>query len=348
MIRKQITVESRTIDVIDDAFSLAEKDHIYDYAVNSPYKLSRLSSEIPSQRSYPTLKCNVSISELIRLGFFNKSMLSIIKDAELRVLQAYINLGTCSDRYFYHIDSTHGKDKTMLYYVNLDWRQEWEGETHFSNESLTDIVHSSAFIPGRTVLFDATLPHKTSQPSYGAEVFRYCLVIKLADAGSQTYSQAVEISDFQFKEFATTEYENKAIEFIRSITENISHSQSTFYLHCLNTYRLLRSQGRSQDVCLAGLYHSVYGTEFYNPQINITRELVQSYIGNSAEHLVKLFCDANPRQDIVLNNVLNYDQATHQNLLYIEYANLIDQYLRTGQYFDTIKLIRNKLDYING
>ena len=347
MIRKQIALEDRTIETIDDAFSLVEKDHIYDYAINAPYRLARLSSELPSQRSYPTLKSDVSIADLIRMGVFNKNVLSVIQDSNLRVLQAYINLGTCSDRYFYHVDSNTSKDKTLLYYINLDWRSEWEGETHFSNESLTDIVHSSAFVPGRIVLFDATIPHKTSQPSYGSELFRYCLVIKLSSPGSQTYSQAVEITDFQLKDFETTDEENRAIEFVQSITENIPHSRSNFYVHCLNTYKLLKSQGRPQHVCLAGLYHSIYGTEMFNPNINITRDIVQSYIGKSAEHLTNLFCNANPRHAIVLENVLNYEQEIHQNLLYIEYANLIDQYLRTGQFFDSLRAVKNKIDYLN-
>jgi hypothetical protein len=264
------------------------------------------------------------------------------------VLQSYINLGTCSDRYFYHVDSNTDADQTLLYYVNLDWKTEWEGETHFSNESLTDIVHSSAFVPGRVVLFSATLPHKSSQPSYGAEVFRYCLVIKLSAPGSHTYGQSIAVEDFQFNKFNTTDKENQAIEFVRSLTGNISHSQTMFFTHCLNTFKLLKSQGRPEDVCLAGLYHSIYGTELFNPNISISREVVQSYIGESAEKLVKLFCDANPRHAIVLDNVLNYDTETHKNLLYIEYANLIDQYMRTGQYLETIRIVKNRLDHING
>lgn len=347
MIRKQVSLEGRFLETVDNAFSLAEKDHIYDYAVNASYKLSRLSSELPSQRSYPTLKSDVSIGDLIRLGFFNDQVTSLIQDTGLRVLQAYINLGTCSDRYFYHVDSGHNADRTFLYYINLDWRSEWEGETHFSNEALTDIIHSSAFVPGRIVFFDATLPHKTSQPSYGAELFRYCLVVKLSAPGSHTYQEAVDVNDFKFKDFETTDEENRAIEFVRSVTENIPHSQANFYIHCLNTYRLLKSQDRPQDVCLAGLFHSIYGTYLFDARLPVSREQVRELIGDSAEQLVKLFCDANPRSSIVVDNVLNYDKETHRNLLYIEYANLIDQYLRTGQYFDTIRVVKNKLDYLN-
>jgi hypothetical protein len=347
MIKKLVEINNKRIEIFDNVFSLVERDTLHDYAVSVPYRLSRLSSELPQQRSYPTLKADVSISDLIKLNFFNPTVLSLIKDNNLRFLQSYINLGTCGDTYFYHIDSSCSTDKTLIYYVNVDWPFEWEGETHFSNEELDDIVYSSAFKSGRVLFFDATIPHKSSQPSYGAKTFRYTLAIKLTSPNSHTFNQGIEVEDLLIKDFETTVDENRAIEFIKTLTEHIHHSQSNFFVHCLNTFKLLKSQGRPSHVCLAGLFHSVYGTEFVNPNINITRDLVQQYIGKDAEELVKLFCDSQPRQQLIYENVLRYKKETHQQLLYIEYANLIDQYLRTGRYLDTISAVKTKLDQIN-
>jgi hypothetical protein len=347
MINKLVEVNGKHIEIIDNLFSLAEKDTLHDYAVSIPYQLSRLSSELPQQRSFPTLKANVPVADLIKLNFFNPTILKLISDNNLRFLQAYINLGTCSDTYFYHIDSNCINDKTMLYYINVDWVFEWEGETHFSNDELDDIVYSSAFKPGRLLFFNATIPHKSSQPSSSSKTFRYTLAIKLTSPNSFTFNQGIELKDFIINNVEFTQEEHRAIKFVKSLTEHIPHSQSNFFIHSLNTFQILKSQNRPQEVCLAGLFHSIYGTEFVNPNVELTRETVQGYIGSEAEHLVKLFCDSQPRQQILIENVLNYQKELHQKLLFLEYANLIDQYLRTGRYLDTICNVKTKLDQLN-
>ena len=76
--------------------------------------------------------------------------------------------------------------------------------------------------------------------------------------------------------------------------------------HLIGTFELLRSWGNDQDVCLAGLFHSIYGTEIYTRQSAPLgeRDAIRRAIGDRAEELAYLFCACN--RDHLMSNV---DQA---------------------------------------
>ena len=46
-----------------------------------------------------------------------------------------------------------------------------------------------------------------------------------------------------------------------------------FYDHCYGVYSFLKERALPEYVCLAGLYHSIYGTEYFKPGVNINRAL---------------------------------------------------------------------------
>src|ERR1700761_8870365 len=78
--------------------------------------------------------------------------------------------------------------------------------------------------------------------------------------------------------------------FLQEITGTQKHRNKTFYQHLFNVYTYLKEHGASEEVCDAGLFHSVYGTEIYEFQDNrITREVVRGFIGDYAEELVFVF-----------------------------------------------------------
>lgn len=70
-----------------------------------------------------------------------------------------------------------------------------------------------------------------------------------------------------------------------------SHTEQDLVRHLEGTYRILKSWDCSEDLCLAGLCHSIYGTESYTKQTVPLeeRELVQKLIGDNAEELVYYF-----------------------------------------------------------
>jgi len=75
------------------------------------------------------------------------------------------------------------------------------------------------------------------------------------------------------------------------------HSNGTLIAHLEGVHALLRQWGCSERICMAGLYHSVYGTEFYRRQtIPIaSRPKVAAVIGVDAEELAYRFCTLDTR-----------------------------------------------------
>lgn len=75
-------------------------------------------------------------------------------------------------------------------------------------------------------------------------------------------------------------------------TDGMPHTDGVLLDHLVGTRRLLVEWEARPAVCDAGLFHSVYGTEYYEPKaIPLTmRHEVQQLIGEEAEALAWLFC----------------------------------------------------------
>ena len=110
---------------------------------------------------------------------------------------------------------------------------------------------------------------------------------------------------------------NECIDFITSITSDIEHSGISLASHLLGVYSFLRLAKAPEYVCLAGLFHSIYGTEFYDAGIKIDRTHVRNYIGKEAEELVFLFCHLRDRDISIL-------KSENKDLMFISYANLLE------------------------
>ena len=85
----------------------------------------------------------------------------------------------------------------------------------------------------------------------------------------------------------------KRLRFLRKAnTEGMPHSDRGLLDHLLGTRQLLVEWEARPALCDAGLFHSVYGTEYYELQaIPLSmRNEVQQLIGDEAESLAWLFC----------------------------------------------------------
>ena len=74
--------------------------------------------------------------------------------------------------------------------------------------------------------------------------------------------------------------------------EQVPHTHKSYLAHLIAVFRLLESQGCPQDVCRAGMFHSIYGTErFQGFTLPLERrDEVRGLIGDRAEHLAYLNC----------------------------------------------------------
>jgi hypothetical protein len=72
----------------------------------------------------------------------------------------------------------------------------------------------------------------------------------------------------------------------------VGHTNKTFLGHLLGVYRLMQSEGCTADVCRAGLFHSIYGTEaFQGFNLPLARRPeIRGLIGERAERLAYINC----------------------------------------------------------
>jgi hypothetical protein len=74
--------------------------------------------------------------------------------------------------------------------------------------------------------------------------------------------------------------------------EQVPHTTKSFLAHLIGVYRLMESRGCSEEVCVAGMFHSIYGTErFQGFKLPLDRRPeVRALIGERAERLAYLNC----------------------------------------------------------
>jgi hypothetical protein len=75
------------------------------------------------------------------------------------------------------------------------------------------------------------------------------------------------------------------------------HLNGSLAAHLRGTESLLREWGAREVVCIAGLYHAVYGTDGFNPSlVGIDmRQRIASLLGQEAEELAYLYGACNRR-----------------------------------------------------
>jgi hypothetical protein len=82
-------------------------------------------------------------------------------------------------------------------------------------------------------------------------------------------------------------------DFLLSIgVEQVSHTKKTYLAHLIGVYRDMQAAGCAEDVCQAGMFHSIYGTErFQGFKLPLERRAeVRALIGPRAEHLAYVNC----------------------------------------------------------
>jgi hypothetical protein len=74
--------------------------------------------------------------------------------------------------------------------------------------------------------------------------------------------------------------------------EKVPHTQSTYLKHLISVYQYMQRQGCTEEVCRAGLFHSIYGTELFQGfKLPLDRRAeLRELIGERAERLAYLNC----------------------------------------------------------
>lgn len=176
--KEYVYSQQERIYLLDDIFSFAERSYMYEFTLNSKFKFERGAYPFPEAGSNVyQLMCKFNNEDVENFKFFiNDKLKNFLSEFNLSVESletARLNACLSSDTYQVHVDRTSVKNFTLLYFVNLDWKTDWEGETTFMESNARDIFCSISFVPGRVILFNSTIPHKSSQPSFNAPYHRF-------------------------------------------------------------------------------------------------------------------------------------------------------------------------------
>lgn len=334
---KEKTINGKQVLIADNALSVTEQDRMHNFCVNASYTMSR-SQTLDQSDTELSLMAEFPIARILNSGLFdNLEIRSFLHKSQLNVYRAYTVLGVPSDIYRYHIDSANEGNVTLLYYANKTWHPEWEGETHFGTDDMTEIELSVTAKPNRLVLFDSRIPHKSSQASTAAKELRMVYVVKLV-TDNNSGAQGVDINDFYFKSYQPqiSESEQSVIDIVKEKTKSIDHSDSTLFDHLYGVYTILKKMGASQEVCLAGLCHSVNGTQFFN-HINLEIDL-PALIGQEATEIVAKFSGDYRTSPAAQNDL---------DMLLLEYANDIEQAWRIDIPIEKLAWYRKRIKQLS-
>jgi hypothetical protein len=242
------------------------------------------------------------------------------------LIRCYINGYTYGTDAYAHTDDSNitkrfGDDalsESIIIYLNKTWERDWSGETVIYKGD--EIERSVLPKFNRMLAFNSELFHAARPLARSCPELRIVLVFKTG---------AAHIND-------------PLIDYLIPLTKDVPHSGRTFLDHLISVMRILEKYKQPKNVCAAGLFHSIYGTEYFKIDLGITREAVRELIGSYAEYLVYEFCTIKNRLPTLVINVNKYPVNVQRDLLYIELANVEDQN-RNGKSDKKIKLIRHTL-----
>jgi uncharacterized protein (TIGR02466 family) len=184
-----------------------------------------------------------------------------------------------------------------LYYVN-----ESDGDTVFFNEM---VQHPDDDYVTPTI-------RQRISPKKGTMVFFHKGLLHAAGNPSEFARRIVINLNFTPNKFT----------FVKDICDSV-HGTRTLSDHLIGVYKLLEGKDCAQEVCDAGLFHSIYGTEIYKHKTLTSRDIVRSLIGDEAENLANIFCELEiPREDSI-NRII--DPKIRSQILDIHEANEIEQ-----------------------
>ena len=131
--------------------------------------------------------------------------------------------------------------------------------------------------------------------------------------------------------------------FLLKHCSDVAHSGKPFIEHLWNVFETLEEMQVKPHVALAGLWHSAYGTVFYQKHDKsvFTRDKVKSFIGEEAEDLVYRFCE------LPKNRVEKIIKLNDVELAYIEVANLLDQNFN-GRFNEDLAKLKLMIQTVTG
>ena len=114
-------------------------------------------------------------------------------------------------------------------------------------------------------------------------------------------------------------------EYLKSLgMDKVPHRDSDLLSHSLRVSGMLWQYNRPHEEVIAGLFHSIYGTEYQMYRIKVTRQEIQNLIGEKSEYIANLFCTLDDRVNTILYGK-HLQESDKTTLRWLEYCNIKDQ-----------------------
>jgi len=249
------------------------------------------------------------------------------------LIRCYFNAHTFGVEGYPHRDSPREHDKTIVVYLNKEWKREWGGETIIYDGDI--ITHAELPKFNQALIFDGRQYHVAKPLSRICPELRVTMMFKFSNPDVDELRDSIQTLLMEVE------------------ANNIKHSHGTLMAHLLRTYDLLKEQNYDNIICGAGALHSIFGTNVFKHQTLTLadRNRVLEIVGSESMNLIELFSKLQRPRTLekaltegttVVSAVNDQEIAISQDelnaLCAIEAANLHDQkslktYIKIKQFY---------------
>jgi len=192
--KKFLSEVNKNVYIIDDLFSVDERAELHDTAITSSYIKNNNDFEHNDNKFiFHKWRCNLSLEELSKCAKIPDKLQAVFSTIfpnmllDLNIITSYINFSDPHSVDRIHIDNFDIDEYleenidffTVLIYGNFEWHSDWKGETVFYNDTFNEIIFSTTMKPGRVIVFEGTIPHSATPPSFLSPFSRYTYAVKL-------------------------------------------------------------------------------------------------------------------------------------------------------------------------
>jgi len=167
-----------SVEYFDNIIPFKTRDNIFQLCSKSTFRLGWPDSEMEVEKATPCLHSCWSEERLNKSGIFpyiDQCIQKVPWFTHRNLHLIVLNLTQNADVHYIHV---HPDQSAVLYYVNLEWRDGWHGETIFYNPSnLDEVLFTSVYKPGRIILFDGNTPHAIRPQSIKGPRYRMTLTL---------------------------------------------------------------------------------------------------------------------------------------------------------------------------
>tara|TARA_Y100000022_G_scaffold171712_1_gene158311 strand:- start:760 stop:1287 length:528 start_codon:yes stop_codon:yes gene_type:complete len=164
-------IKKMSIKVYNNFFENDHSQQIYNFVINSYYKIGWIDSDEPQHKAYPNIHSEYSKEDLNKIKILNP-ILKTLKLPKESFYKCVVNLTKPLDVNFIHV---HPNSMVALYYANFTWNPEWGGETMFYKKDRKTISLANPYTPNQLIVFDGKVPHTIKSQNLIGPSYRFTI-----------------------------------------------------------------------------------------------------------------------------------------------------------------------------